>query len=167
MNHVALGSTAGARPFAYYETIAGGAGGGPSRAGASAVHTHMTNTMNTPIEALEAYYPLVVRRYAVRPRSGGRGRHPGGDGVIREIEFLTEAEVTLLGERRRVRPYGLAGGKPGAPGRDWLIHGVRRRRVPAKVTLHVRAGDRLCVETPGGGGYGAPRRPVRKVRPPS
>src|SRR5215475_3004508 len=93
MNNVALGSTAGARPFTYYETIAGGAGGGPSGPGASAVHTHMTNTMNTPIEALEAYYPLIVRRYALRPGSGGRGRHPGGAGVVRELEFLTAAEA--------------------------------------------------------------------------
>ncbi len=167
MNNVALGSTAGPRPFAYYETIAGGAGGGPSRAGASAVHTHMTNTMNTPIEALAAYYPLVVRRYAVRARSGGRGRHPGGAGVVREIEFLGDAEVTLLGERRRVPPYGLAGGKPGAPGRDWLMHGARRHRLPAKTTLRVRRGDRLRIETPGGGGFGAPPRPARKIRPPS
>jgi N-methylhydantoinase B/oxoprolinase/acetone carboxylase alpha subunit len=167
MNNVALGSTAGARPFAYYETIAGGAGGGPSGPGVSAVHTHMTNTMNTPVEALEAYYPLVVRRYALRAGSGGRGRHPGGAGVIREIEFLTEAEVTLLGERRRVRPYGLAGGKPGAPGRDWLVSGARRRRLPAKTMLRVRPGDRLRVETPGGGGFGAARRRARRVRQPS
>src|SRR5262249_35900981 len=133
----------------------------------SAVHTHMTNTMNTPIEALEAYYPLVVRRYAVRTRSGGRGRHPGGDGVIREIEFLADAEVTLLGERRRVRPYGLAGGAPGGPGRDGLIQQGRRRRVPAKAMLRVQPGDRLCIETPGGGGHGAARRPGRKLRQPS
>src|SRR5262245_18063141 len=158
MNNVALGSTTGARPFAYYETIAGGAGGGPSGRGASALHTHMTNTQNTPVEALEPYYPLLVRRYALRPRSGGNGRHPGGAGVIREIEFLTDAEVTLLGERRRVAPYGLAGGRPGAPGRDWLIHGARRQRLPAKTTLRVRPGDRLCIETPGGGGFGAARR---------
>jgi N-methylhydantoinase B len=162
MNNIALGSTAGGRPFAYYETIAGGAGGGPLRPGASAVHTHMTNTMNTPIEALEAYYPLVVRRYSVRPRSGGSGRHPGGAGVIREIEFRTDAEVTLLGERRRVPPYGLAGGSPGAPGRDWIVRGTRRRRLPAKVTLRVRPGDRLCVETPGGGGFGSARRRRRR-----
>jgi N-methylhydantoinase B len=167
MNNVALGSTVGERAFAYYETIAGGAGGGPAGPGASAVHTHMTNTMNTPIEALEAYYPLVVRRYALRPRSGGRGRHPGGCGVIREIEFLVDAELTLLGERRRVRPYGLAGGGPGAPGRDWLIRGTRRRRLPGKVTLRARRGDRLCIETPGGGGFGAARRPARRVRRPS
>src|SRR5262249_58413964 len=91
----------------------------------SAVHTHMTNTLNTPIEALEAYYPLVVRCYALRPGSGGRGRHPGGDGVVRELEFRAEAEVTLLTERRRFRPYGLAGGEPGKAGRGWL--GDRRR----------------------------------------
>jgi N-methylhydantoinase B/oxoprolinase/acetone carboxylase alpha subunit len=166
MNNVALGSTVGGRPFAYYETIAGGAGGGPSGPGMSAVHTHMTNTMNTPIEALESYYPLVVRRYALRPRSGGRGRHPGGAGIVRELEFLTDAEVTLLGERRRVPPYGLAGGGPGARGRDWLMQGGRRRRLPGKATLRVTAGDRICIETPGGGGFGAARRLVRQVRQP-
>ncbi len=166
MNNVALGSTAGARPFAYYETIAGGAGGGPAGPGLSAVHTHMTNTMNTPIEALEAYYPLVVRRYAVRPRSGGRGRHPGGSGMIRELEFLSDAEVTLLGERRRVPPYGLAGGDAGACGRDWLVRDGRRRRLPAKATLRVGCGDRLCIETPGGGGFGAARHRVRRIRRP-
>jgi N-methylhydantoinase B len=166
MNNVALGSTAGVRPFAYYETIAGGAGGGPSRPGASAVHTHMTNTMNTPIEALEAYYPLLVRRYALRPHSGGRGRHPGGAGVVRELAFLTAAEVTLLGERRRVRPYGLSGGGPGVAGRDWLFHRGRRVRLPGKVMLRVESGDRLRIETPGGGGFGPVRRPTRRVRRP-
>jgi N-methylhydantoinase B len=166
MNNVALGSTAGARPFAYYETIAGGAGGGPSGPGASAVHTHMTNTLNTPIEALEAYYPLIVRRYALRPRSGGRGRHPGGAGVVRELEFRAEAEVTLLTERRRFRPYGLAGGEPGMAGRDWLLHRGRRRRLPGKATLRVEIGDRLRVETPGGGGFGRTRRLGRGVRRP-
>jgi N-methylhydantoinase B len=164
MNNVALGSTAGGQPFAYYETIAGGAGAGPSGPGTSAIHTHMTNTMNTPIEALEAYYPLVVRRYALRPHSGGRGRFAGGAGVVREIEFLTDAEVTLLGERRRVAPYGLAGGGPGARGRDWLVQGRRRRRLPGKTTLRVRPGDRVCVETPGGGGFGVARRLARRVR---
>jgi N-methylhydantoinase B len=166
MNNVALGGITGGRAFAYYETIAGGAGAGPSGPGASAVHTHMTNTMNTPIEALESYYPLVVRRYALRPGSGGSGRYPGGAGVIREIEFLTDAEVTLLGERRRVPPYGLAGGGPGARGRDWLVHGGRRRRLPGKTTLRVRPGDRICVETPGGGGFGIARRLAHRVRRP-
>jgi N-methylhydantoinase B len=161
MSNVAMGGTAGGRAFAYYETLAGGAGGGPHGRGASALHTHMTNTANTPIEALEAYYPLRVRRYALRRGSGGRGRHPGGDGVVREIEFLTPATVTLLADRRRVRPYGLAGGGPGAAGRDWLIRGRgggSARRIPAKTTFDVEPGDRLRVETPGGGGFGHARR---------
>src|SRR5262245_23597123 len=117
----------------------------------------MTNTANTPIEALEAYYPMRVRRYARRWGSGGKGRHPGGDGLIREIEFDAAAQVTLLAERRRVRPYGLAGGAPGAPGRDWIVRrGRRAQRIPAKVVLDVAPGDRLRVETPGGGGFGRP-----------
>jgi len=155
--NVAIGG-AGARPFAYYETLAGGAGAGPHGPGLSAVHTHMTNTMNTPVEALEAYYPLRVRRYGVRRGSGGAGRHRGGDGVVREIEFLATAEVTLLAERRRVAPYGLAGGGPGATGRDWIVRDDRRRRLPAKTSLMVGAGDRLRIETPGGGGFGRPGR---------
>jgi N-methylhydantoinase B len=118
----------------------------------------MTNTMNTPVEALETYYPLRVRRYAVRRGSGGRGRHAGGDGLVRELEFLTPAQVTLLGERRRVPPWGLAGGASGACGRDYLLprHG-RPRRLAAKATLTVEKGDRLRVETPGGGGFGTAR----------
>jgi len=158
MNNVAIGGIVGGGQFAYYETLAGGAGGGPRRAGLSAVHTHMTNTMNTPIEALEAYYPVRVRRYAIRRRSGGAGRHPGGDGLVREIEFLGPAEVTLLAERRRVPPYGLAGGGSGRTGKDWILSDGRRRRIAAKTTLNVRAGDRLRVETPGGGAFGRPRR---------
>jgi N-methylhydantoinase B len=156
MNNVALGGTVAGRAFAYYETLAGGAGGGPGVPGASAVHTHMTNTMNTPIEALEAYYPLRVRRYALRPGSGGRGRFPGGDGLVREIELAADARVTLLTERRAVRPYGVAGGAPGVSGRNVLVRGRRTIRLPAKVTLDVRAGDRVRIETPGGGGYGRP-----------
>jgi N-methylhydantoinase B len=163
MNNVALGGTVGDRPFAYYETLAGGAGAGPTRAGASGVHTHMTNTMNTPIEALEAYYPLRVRRYALRPRSGGAGRHRGGDGVVREIEFLVPAQVTLLTERRTERPYGLAGGKPGASGRNVLVRGGRETTLPGKAALDVRAGDRLRVETPGGGGFGGSARRCTRV----
>jgi N-methylhydantoinase B len=160
MSNVALGGTVGGRAFTYYETLAGGAGGGPHGPGVSAIHTHMTNTMNTPIEALEAYYPLRVRRYAVRRGSGGAGLNPGGDGLVREIEFLTPAEVTLLGDRRAVPPWGLAGGKPGTPGRDTLVRGSgdgRTRRLPGKTTLAVAPGDRLRVETPGGGGWGRPR----------
>jgi N-methylhydantoinase B len=154
MNNVALGGVVGTKPFAYYETLAGGAGAAPGVPGASAVHTHMTNTMNTPVEALEAYYPLRVRRYALRPRSGGAGRFRGGDGLVREIEFLTRARVTLLTERRSVAPYGLDGGAPGACGANHLVRSGRARRLPAKATLDVGPGDRLRVATPGGGGHG-------------
>jgi N-methylhydantoinase B len=161
MSNLAVGGTVGERAFAYYETLAGGAGGGPQHPGASAVHTHMTNTMNTPVEALEAYYPLRVHRYAIRRGSGGRGRHPGGEGIIRELEFLTAAQVTLLADRRRIPPYGLAGGGAGKPGRDWLIRrtgGGQARRLPSKTTLAVEPGDRVRIETPGGGGFGRARR---------
>src|SRR6267154_969848 len=110
------------RHFSYYETIAGGAGAAKGQPGASGVHTHMTNTLNTPIEALEAAYPLRVTRYGLRQRSGGSGRHRGGDGVIREIELLAHAQVTLLTERRRTRPYGVDGGGAGGSGQNWWIH---------------------------------------------
>ena len=160
MSNVALGGVVDGRPFAYYETLAGGAGGGPAGAGASGIHTHMTNTMNTPIEALEAYHPLRIRRYALRPRSGGRGLHPGGCGIVREIEFTAPAEVTLLGERREVAPWGLAGGSAGRCGRDVVVRKGRARVLPAKVTLSVESGDRVRIETPGGGGFG--RRPRRR-----
>jgi N-methylhydantoinase B len=162
MNNVALGGVAAdGRAFAYYETLAGGAGAGPGRSGASAVHTHMTNTMNTPVEALEAYYPIRVRRYALRPGSGGRGRWKGGDGLVREIELVAAARVTLLTERRTIAPYGLAGGGPGARGRNVHVRGRRARPIPGKITLDARPGDRVRVETPGGGGYGRSRRRVR------
>jgi N-methylhydantoinase B len=154
MNNVALGGVVDGRAFAYYETLAGGAGAGRGVAGASAVHTHMTNTMNTPIEALEAYYPLRVRRYALRSGSGGGGRWRGGDGVVREIEFRTAMRVSLLTERRSIGPYGLAGGAPGAPGRNRLARGGRSRTLAAKVTIDAEPGDRLVVETAGGGGFG-------------
>jgi N-methylhydantoinase B/oxoprolinase/acetone carboxylase alpha subunit len=162
MSNVALGGVVDGRPFSYYETLAGGAGGGPGVPGASAVHTHMTNTMNTPVEALEAYYPIRVRRYAIRVRSGGRGRFPGGDGIVREIEFRSRARVTLLTERRTVPPWGLAGGGPGRCGRSVLVRGSRTVRLPAKTMLDALPGDRLRVETPGGGDYG--RRPRARRR---
>jgi N-methylhydantoinase B len=156
MSNLAFGGVVGTQPFAYYETIAGGAGGGPTGPGTSAIHTHMTNTMNTPVEALEAYYPLRIRRYAIREGSGGRGRHPGGNGIVREIEFQVPADVTLIGDRRRTRPYGLAGGKPGRAGRDAIIRAGRTRVVAAKISTRVEAGERLRIETPGGGGHGTP-----------
>ncbi len=153
MNNVLVGSD----EFAYYETVGGGQGGRPGRAGQSGIHTGMTNTRNTPVEALETHYPFRVLRYALRAGSGGAGRHPGGEGIEREIEFLAPATVSLMGERRRVPPWGLAGGAPGACGEDWLIRaGSAPARLPGKVTFDVAAGDRLLVRTPGGGGWGTP-----------
>lgn len=162
MNNVTVGGWDHDRraPFTYYETIAGGAGAGPRRDGLSAVHTHMTNTMNTPIEALELAYPLRVIEYAVRRGSGGAGRHRGGDGLVRTYEFLKPATVTLVTERRRRRPWGLAGGRPGAPGRNVLFAGGGERLLPGKTTFRVNIGDRLRIETPGGGGWGPPRKPA-------
>jgi N-methylhydantoinase B len=162
MSNVAFGGMAGGRAFAYYETLAGGAGGGPSGPGASATHTHMTNTMNTPVEALEAYYPLRVTRYGIRRGSGGSGRHRGGDGIVREMEFLTDVSVTLLAERRRVPPWGLAGGAPGRCGRDAIRRRGIWRPLDEKAATDLEAGDRLRIETPGGGGWG--RAPVKRRR---
>jgi N-methylhydantoinase B len=141
-------------PFTYYETVAGGAGAGPSAPGASALHTHMTNTLNTPVEALEYAYPFRVTRYEIRRGSGGRGQCRGGDGVVREVELDAPARLTLLTERRLRRPYGLAGGGPGSAGRNVLVREGREQELPGKVSLDVRAGDRVRVETPGGGGWG-------------
>ncbi len=142
------------RLFAYYETIAGGAGGGPDGAGASGIQTHMTNTLNTPVEALEHAYPLTVRRYALRPASGGAGRHAGGDGVVKELELQADARVTLISERRTHAPYGLVGGHPGMPGRNALLRDGECRELPGKFSLQGKKGDVLIIETPGGGGWG-------------
>jgi N-methylhydantoinase B len=151
MNNVLMG----AGGTVYYETIAGGEGGGPHRPGQSGIHTGMTNTRNTPIEALETHYPFRVIGFGLRRGSGGSGLHPGGEGIVREIEFLEPGELSLMGERRRHQPWGLAGGAPGACGEDWLIHrDGTRERLPGKVTLSVKAGERLRVLTPGGGGWG-------------
>ncbi|GAB6041999.1 hydantoinase B/oxoprolinase family protein [Endothiovibrio diazotrophicus] len=149
MNNLAMGAR-GERAWDYYETMGGGMGAGRDGGGLSAVQTHMTNTLNTPIEVLEMRYPLRVKRYAVRRGSGGGGRRPGGDGLVREFQFLEPATVTLLTERRIQSPWGLAGGGDGAPGRN-LLNGDP---LEPKVTLKVRSGDTLTVETPGGGGWG-------------
>ncbi|MCS6806968.1 MAG: hydantoinase B/oxoprolinase family protein [Acidobacteriota bacterium] len=140
--------------FAYYETIAGGMGARPGRDGLHAIHTHMTNSLNTPTEALEYAYPFRVRRYAIRRHSGGRGRWRGGDGIVREIEYLTDARVSLLSDRRVSAPYGLHGGGDGKPGRAIHYHHRRARRLTGKFTIDVQAGDRIRIETPGGGGFG-------------
>jgi len=152
MNNVLIGND----DFAYYETVGGGQGGGPSGPGMSGVHTGMTNTKNTPVESLEAHYPFRILAYRLRNGSGGRGLHPGGDGIEREIEFSTYATVSLMGERRRLRPWGLRGGEPGAVGEDWLIRDGAAERLPGKCTVEVEPGDRLRVLTPGGGGWGTP-----------
>jgi len=157
MNNLTIGGIdpRSGREFAYYETIAGGMGARPQRDGMSAVHTHMTNSLNTPAEALEYAYPLRVRRYAVRRNSGGRGRTRGGDGVIREIETLVPARMSLLADRRALAPYGLAGGADGRPGLNAIVKkGGRTRRINAKGSWELEAGDRVRIETPGGGGQG-------------
>jgi N-methylhydantoinase B len=142
------------RHFSYYETIAGGAGAAPGHPGASGIHTHMTNTLNTPIEALEAYYPLRVTEYRIRRGSGGRGRFRGGDGLVREVECLVESEVSVLSERRTTAPWGLAGGRPGKTGANHLVRRRRRTRLPGKLNRRLQPGERLRIETPGGGGWG-------------
>lgn len=146
-------------PFAYYETIAGGSGAGPGFHGQNGVHTHMTNTLNTPVEALEHAYPFRVERYALRDASGGEGEYRGGDGVIREYSFQAPAMVSLMTERRRRPPYGLAGGNPGQVGENILVTKEGGRRLlPPKARLQVQPGDTLIVATPGGGGFGAEKK---------
>ncbi|MBV8827656.1 MAG: hydantoinase B/oxoprolinase family protein [Acidobacteriaceae bacterium] len=142
------------QPFTYYETIAGGSGGRPVGDGMSGVHTHMTNSLNTPVEALEYAYPFRVRRYSYRENSGGVGRFRGGNGLVREIELLTDAQVTLLTDRRVQPPYGLQGGGPGALGRNVLKQGEHERELPGKCSVSAASGDVLRIETPGGGGWG-------------
>ncbi len=150
MNNVALGGR-GVGAWDYYETLGGGLGGHALGPGLSAVQAHMTNTLNTPAEVIELELPLRVRAHAVRRGSGGAGRHPGGDGLVREIEFLAHATATLLTERRRRGPWGLAGGEDGTAGRNTL----NGETLPGKCSIAVVTGDRLRIETPGGGGWGA------------
>ena len=153
MNNCLIGN----ENFAYYETVAGGQGGRPGRAGQSGIQTGMTNTKNTPRESIETHYPFRISRTTLRRGSGGRGRFPGGEGIEREIVFDETATVSLMGERRRHGPWGLAGGEPGAVGEDWLTRKDGTREVvPAKATFDVDPGDRLLIRTPGGGGWGSP-----------
>ncbi len=149
MNNLAMG-TRGAQGWSYYETLGGGMGAGAHGGGLSGVQTHMTNTLNTPVEALEMHYPLRMTRYALRTGSGGAGQRSGGDGLIREYEFLQPATVTLLTERRRRAPWGVKGGGAGACGQNLL----NDRVLPAKTSFTVQSGDRLTIKTPGGGGWG-------------
>lgn len=154
MNNLAMGARGTQGSWDYYETLAGGMGAAPGGGGLHAVQTHMTNTLNTPIEVLEAAFPVRIHRYALRHGSGGRGLRRGGDGLVREYEFLAPAQLTLLTERRRRGPWGLAGGDAGMPGQNRL----NGQRLPAKTAVAVAKGDRLVIETPGGGGYGAAGR---------
>lgn len=145
------------QPFTYYETTAGGMGARPGIDGIDGIHCHMTNSLNTPIEALEYAYPFRVRSYGYRENSGGAGEFIGGNGIVREIELLADAQVTLLGDRRRFQPYGLAGGESGAVGLTDLEHmDGSRERLPSKSSVHAKRGDVIHMETPGGGGWGAP-----------
>ena len=141
--------------FSYYETVAGGMGARPGSDGMSVVHTHMTNSLNTPAEALEYAYPLRVREYRLRRGSGGKGRHHGGDGVVREIETLVPARMSLLADRRKRGPYGLRGGEDGAKGANVIISQRRSQRIASKSSHEMKAGDRIRIETPGGGGFGS------------
>ncbi len=157
MNNLAIGGTRpGGGKFAYYETIGGGMGAGPEGPGLSAVQVHMTNTLNTPVEALEQEYPLMIEKYAIRYGSGGNGKFRGGDGIIRTYRFLSNARVTLLTDRRRIAPYGLSGGHPGSTGENILYRKGQDtpEKLQGKTHLDVAPGDRLEIRTPGGGGWG-------------
>lgn len=156
MNNLTIGGVDSrtSKEFAYYETVAGGMGARPARDGLSAVHTHMTNSLNTPAEALEYTYPLRVRAYGIRRGSGGVGKYRGGDGVIREIETLVPAQMSLLADRRQRAPYGLRGGEAGTIGHDTIIHQGRVRPLKSKGSWKLAAGDIIRIETPGGGGHG-------------
>ena len=157
MNNLTIGGIdpRSGQPFAYYETIAGGMGARPEKAGVSGVHTHMTNSLNTPAEALEYAYPLRVWQYSLRPQSGGPGKFRGGDGIVREIEVLTDCDATLLSDRRLRGPWGLAGGKDGTPGKASVVRkdsGIEE--MPGKFSTRLHKGERIRIETPGGGGWG-------------
>jgi N-methylhydantoinase B len=140
--------------FAYYETAGGGMGASPAGDGLSAVHVHMSNSLNTPIEALEHSYPFRVRRYEIRRGTGGAGLHKGGDGIRRDIEILADADVNVLSERRTTRPRGLAAGADGAAGENVLIRNGEEQALPSKFSIRVQPGDVLSLRTPGGGGWG-------------
>lgn len=153
--------------FSYYETVAGGMGARPTRDGMNAVHTHMTNSLNTPAEALEYAYPLRVREYSIRKGSGGNGAQKGGDGVVREIETLVPAQMSLLADRRTLQPYGLSGGEDGKAGKAEIIHAGRVRSIGSKGSWEIAANDRIRIETPGGGGFGKkPKGTARSVQNP-
>ena len=157
MNNLSFGGwdTVRNRAFAYYETIAGGMGASSRGPGRSAIHTHMTNSWNTPIEAFEHEYPVRVRAYAIREGSGGAGKNEGGDGIVRELEFLEDADVTILSDRRKRGPYGLQGGENGEPGRNSVFRNGEYVELLSKTRISIRRREKLRIETPGGGGWGS------------
>lgn len=158
MNNVTIG---GIDPrtgdeFSYYETVAGGMGARSAADGMNATHTHMTNSLNTPAEALEYAYPLRVREYRIRKGSGGRGKRKGGDGTVREIETLAHARMALLADRRKRAPYGLHGGADGEVGRAYIVRkSGRKEKLTSKGNWQMEPGDRVRIETPSGGGFGS------------
>jgi N-methylhydantoinase B len=156
MNNLTIGGidSRNGQEFSYYETVAGGMGARPASDGMSGVHTHMTNSLNTPAEALEYAYPLRVREYRLRKGSGGKGKHRGGEGVVREIETLVPARMSLLSDRRKRGPYGLFGGEDGAPGANVIIRNGRAQKIASKGSHELKAGERIRIETPGGGAWG-------------
>lgn len=156
MNNVSIGGIHPSRglPFTYYETIGGGMGGGPKASGDSGIHTHMTNSLNTPIEALERYFPIRVREYRIRKGSGGKGVSRGGEGIVRSLEMLTDCHFTILSERRKHSPYGLRGGIAGKKGMNFLYPKEgRSKRLRGKTSMPLQRGDIVTIETPGGGGW--------------
>jgi N-methylhydantoinase B len=157
MNNLTIGGIdpRNRQPYTYYETIAGGHGASTQSPGASGHHAHMTNSLNTPIEALEYAYPFRMIRYAIRRSSGGEGKHRGGDGLIREIELLGDAQVTLLADRRSTQPWGLGGGHPGATGQTTITHNNTEEPLPGKHTRELKASTRIRIESPGGGAWGS------------
>jgi len=158
MNNHTVGGTdpRSGEAFAYYETVGGGMGAGPGGPGLSGVHVHMSNSLNTPVEALEHAYPFRITQYGIRRGSGGEGIHRGGDGLRRDLQILTSAQVALLCERRAVGPAGFRGGEDGATGENVLIRDGVEEHLPAKTTFAVEEGDIVSIRSPGGGGWGKP-----------
>lgn len=155
MNNLTFGSDDAENGFGYYETICGGSGAGPTWNGTSGVHTNMTNTRITDPEILERRYPVVLRRFDLRPGSGGIGKHHGGDGIVRIIEFSTPMKVSILSERRAIEPYGLAGGQNGQRGENlWVKTDGRVVNLGGKNTAMMVKGDKIVIQSPGGGGWG-------------
>jgi N-methylhydantoinase B len=156
MNNITLGGYDPKRQryYTYYETIAGGMGARPNHDGIDGIHTHMTNTMNTPIEALEYTYPFQVTQYRIRHGTGGAGYYRGGDGVRRDIKVQQEARFTVLSDRRKFNPYGLHGGEPGQKGENYLIRDGQEIPIASKHQLVLKSGDIISIRTPGGGGFG-------------